>query len=138
ETGDLFCRIDSEATLGLAHYRWGDRSGGLRLLEASLAQAREAGAWASAVMALDYLGDLALGRRDFAAARFYHTEKLAAARAAGSQHLTTHALLDLARVAWEQGDREATRRSYHEALAVACEFGSGSLQTLCLNLLACL
>ena len=72
--------------------------------------------------ALDYIGDLALDRRDFADPRLYHTEKLAAAKAAGSREFITHAFLDLARVAWELGDRDTARRSYQEALAVAGEF----------------
>jgi non-specific serine/threonine protein kinase len=97
----------------------GDYTTARRLIESSVAVAREVGDGRLTALALRHLVYIALATDDDRAARLLAEEALEAARRAGDAREIATGFANLGRLARRSGDRPAARRLLEESLALA-------------------
>jgi tetratricopeptide (TPR) repeat protein len=112
--------------------RKGDPAGAAARLEQARDVYRVAGSKVGEAGALRAMGDLAAGRRDFAAARRYYTEALALVKQLGDRRGEGLLLNALGMAALNGGEASAAERHFSEGLTASRDAGDKSAQALLL------
>jgi tetratricopeptide (TPR) repeat protein len=115
--------VESLGNLALNLLARGDLQAAAPLAEESLALARELGAEAAMIPALNAVADVALARLEYDRAADLYAEWLSGARRLGNLNGIAYALINLGDVAYCQGDHATAQAHYGEALAASRQLG---------------